>query len=55
VLEELLDVGCLVRQQVIEKDVDFLIGRASGDDVTQKADEFAAGVARRGFAPDGSC
>jgi hypothetical protein len=44
ILHELRFMG----RQVVQNDVDFLLGWATGDDLAQEGDEFCAGVTGRG-------
>jgi hypothetical protein len=49
-LEELANRPCLVSGEVVQDDVNLLPGWAQGDDLFEKGNELAAGVAGAGFA-----
>ena len=51
-LEELADGLSFVGGEIVEDDVNLLPRRAQGDDLLQKGDELAAGMAGGGFAVD---
>lgn len=52
VVEELLDSLGLVCGEVVENDVDFLVGRLTGDEIFEEGDELLTGVAADGLAQD---
>jgi hypothetical protein len=49
-VEELANRQCLVSGEVVQDDVNLLPGPAQGDDLFEKGNKLAAGVACGGFA-----
>ena len=49
-LQELPHQGGFVRREIIEDDVDLLMGRAQGDNLLQETDKVPTGVASGGLA-----